>query len=267
METVVDGILTVDGIIVMNSKGTILKANQSTLNLFRCSIEEIVGRNIHELIPSIFEDSPNTFDESRRQNGFANLMGVGREAVGLRMDDSKFPLELSIGESTFDEEKIFTAIVRDITERKEAQELLLAARNEAERSSLAKSDFLSHMSHELRTPLNAVLGYAQLMEMGSDDPKTIEAAKSIIKGGRHLLELISEVLDLTRIQAGAFSITLESVNLANILNQTFELILPAANERDIDIALLAGSVDQIYAMADRQRLTQVVLNLLSNAVK
>ena len=140
------------------------------------------------------------------------------------------------------------------------------AKTEAERANRAKSDFLSRMSHELRTPLNAVLGFGQLLEMEQLEPAERESVEQILKGGRHLLGLINEVLDISRIEAGRLSLSMEPVSVAETVAETLDLVRPMAAERGI--SLTGGDVrDGIHILADRQRLKQVLLNLLSNAIK
>lgn len=139
------------------------------------------------------------------------------------------------------------------------------ARTEAEIANTAKSEFLSRMSHELRTPLNAILGFAQVMEMENTDPQHSEGLEQILSAGRHLLELINEVLDITRIEAGRMDLSLEPVSVEETLQEAVNLISPLANERKIQIKI--SGADGLFARADRQRLKQVFLNLLSNAVK
>ena len=163
----------------------------------------------------------------------------------------------------------------DITERKAVREALLAAKEEAERANRAKSEFLSRMSHELRTPLNAVLGFAQLMQADAQEP--LGAAQSarvqeLMRGGRHLLSLINDVLDLARIEAGALHLQLEPVTLASLVQECAGMVRTMASERGIAIEI--GTDDEADAdtqssrvMADPTRLKQVLLNLLSNAIK
>ncbi|HEY3782943.1 MAG TPA: PAS domain S-box protein [Fimbriimonadaceae bacterium] len=159
------------------------------------------------------------------------------------------------------------ASARDITDLNENQISLTQAKQEADRANAAKSDFLSRMSHELRTPLNAVIGYAQLLEMRSDDPKTLESAKAILKGGRHLLSLINEVLDLARIEAGKLTISLEPVQVSTTITHAVDLVRPVADERGVKITVSSSLSAGIHVTADRQRLVQVLLNLLTNAAK
>jgi len=143
------------------------------------------------------------------------------------------------------------------------------ARDNAERASRAKSDFLSRMSHELRTPMNAILGFGQLLEFHKDhplDPVQHDNVREILRAGRHLLELINEVLDLARIESGRLELDLEPVPLAHIMETSLAQIRPLAEARHISINIEANGKDCIFT-ADPLRLRQVLLNLLSNAVK
>jgi signal transduction histidine kinase/CheY-like chemotaxis protein len=155
-----------------------------------------------------------------------------------------------------------------LTQREqESQAALRDAVEEAERANTAKSDFLSRMSHELRTPLNVVLGFGQILEMRSTlGEREQEAVEYILKGGRHLLELINEVLDLSRIESGRMTISPEPVEVAEIARDALDLIGPLADERSVRLVLDAAAC-HCYVTADRQRLKQVLLNLYSNAVK
>jgi two-component system cell cycle sensor histidine kinase PleC len=158
------------------------------------------------------------------------------------------------------------AVVRDITAAKRSQELLHRAKEEAERANRAKSDFLSRMSHELRTPLNSILGFAQVLEMAPLPADEANSVEQILKGGRHLLNLINEVLDVSRIEAGRLSLSLEPVHLAEVIQEAIELVRPLAQQRSITISSVFRAMDD-YVRADRQRLRQVLLNLLANGVK
>jgi PAS domain S-box-containing protein len=148
---------------------------------------------------------------------------------------------------------------QEIAERRRAEE-------EADRANRAKSDFLSRMSHELRTPLNGILGFAQLLELESLPADQEESVTHILKAGRHLLGLINEVLDISRIEAGRLQLSLEPVPVGDTLCGAVDLVRPLAAQRDIELVAEVAD-DHRHVLADRQRLQQVLLNLLSNAVK
>ena len=156
--------------------------------------------------------------------------------------------------------------VEDITERKQAQEALLRAR-EADRANQAKSEFLSRMSHELRTPLNAILGFGQLLEMDSLSAKQREHVEDILKGGHHLLDLINEVLEIARIEAGRLSISPEPISVQEVVQESLTLIAPISAREGLRLEDGTAGIPDRFVWADRQRFKQVLLNLLSNAVK
>ena len=155
----------------------------------------------------------------------------------------------------------------DISDRKKVEQDVVLARDMAVKANQYKSDFLSRMSHELRTPMNAILGFAQLLEMNSSDQTQKQQVDEISKAGGHLLDLINDVLDLSKIEAGNIEISMENVRLADVLNEILSIIEPVAVSRNIYIdkqALLDGSH---VLNVDYTRFKQVLINLLSNAVK
>jgi PAS domain S-box-containing protein len=169
---------------------------------------------------------------------------------------------------------IWDGILFDVTQRKLSVAALEIAKNEAEtareeaeRANLAKSEFLSRMSHELRTPLNAILGFGQLLEMADLNEDDAQSTDQIVKAGRHLLDLINEVLDIARIESGNLALSPEAVSASQIALESLDLVRPLAAERGILIHDASARASTAYLRADRQRLKQVLINLLSNAVK
>jgi PAS domain S-box-containing protein len=159
-----------------------------------------------------------------------------------------------------------TGLFEDVTDRKEAEAVALAAVAEAEQANAAKTEFLSRMSHELRTPLNAVLGFGQLIEMDESSAQHQKWAKHILEAGRHLLALIDEVLDITRVEAGAIRLSMEPVRVADVVDQSVEMLCPLAVHRGIGVIVDKQLMDT-HVLADHQRFRQVVVNILANAVK
>jgi PAS domain S-box-containing protein len=157
--------------------------------------------------------------------------------------------------------------ISDITWRKKEEEALIDAKNEAEKANLAKSEFLSRMSHELRTPMNSILGFAQLMEMGELSKKQKKGITHILNNGRHLLDLINEVLDISGIEAGRQMLNPEPVQLTGIINEITEGMQVAANKRKVSVEFVDSPTNSLFVIADRLRLKQILINLLNNAVK
>jgi PAS domain S-box-containing protein len=156
-------------------------------------------------------------------------------------------------------------ITRDISESVALEHALEIARSEAERHDAAKSEFMSRMSHELRTPLNSVIGFSQLLQMESSDPDVLRMLGHINNSGQHLLNLINEILDISRIESGRVIVTLRAVSLDDLVGDCLGIITPQANQRGIQLEV--GEITGALVRADQQRLRQVILNLLSNAIK
>ena len=167
------------------------------------------------------------------------------------------------------EERLYYAVARDITRYHMVEEELRVARDAADRASTMKSEFLSRMSHELRTPLTSVMGFSQLLEMDTLDPKDQrEAIRQIRKAGQHLLDLINEVLDIARVEAGRMPMSMEPVLVSSVIADAKDLVRPLADRRGVVFRSEgAGGAFGVHVHADRQRLKQVLLNLLANAVK
>ena len=158
-------------------------------------------------------------------------------------------------------------VVLDVTELKRAQEAMRAAKEEAEKANRAKSEFLSRMSHELRTPLNAILGFGQLLDLENLPPSQSSSVEQILKGGRHLLDLINEVLDIARIEAGNMEFNLEAVDAHEALTAAADFVRPLARQHGVEIVEHPRRGLPFMVRADRGRLDQVLFNLLSNGVK
>ncbi len=243
--------------------------------------EKLLGKTVQEVMP------PKAAEVVHQAMRDADRLGAvwGRELeLEVPAGTSWFEISVARKEAPEGGRSTYILISRNVTSRKEVEQRLqqlneelemrvaartielTTAKEEAERANQSKSDFLSRMSHELRTPLNAILGFGQLLEISARDPLQSAHVRQILHGGKHLLALINEVLDLARVESGQMTVSLERVALRELLDECLTLVRPQAQARDIRLLDLTCA-ELLQVRADRTRLKQVFLNLLSNAIK
>ena len=257
-----------DAVVVTDAQGRILLVNRQSEALFGFAREELVGRPVEVLVPLDLRTLHPAHRFGYAADPRTRPMGADLDLRARCKDGTEVPVDIALSSFVTDAGAlIVTASVRDVTERTELERELRRSREEAVAANLAKSEFLSRMSHELRTPLNAVLGFAQLLELGELTAEQQEAVDQISGAGRHLLDLINEVLDISRIESGQLTLSREPVSLRQVVQEAVPLVRPLAAARRITLAHPDLARCGQYVMADHQRLKQVLLNLLSNAVK
>jgi PAS domain S-box-containing protein len=238
------------------------RAGEELLGLPRA---EVIGRTDLDIHPKEMAEAQQIVDRSVLEGH--TVVDIAEQVIETRargprvLHTRKLPILDTSGVPRY-----LLGIAEDITERKAAEEDARLARLEAERANHAKSDFLSRMSHDLRTPLNAVIGFAQLLEMDALPDQQRESVTQILNGGRHLLDLINEVLDVARIEAGQLSLSPEPVVVAEVVQQVVDLLAPLGRPREVAIDADLDRAHPACVRADRQRLKQVLLNLVGNAV-
>jgi len=250
-----------DGFFTAGMDGRLLDCNQIYCRMLGYSREEMLQLSFLDI--DAIETPEETAAHMRTliEHGHDRFDTRHRHKSGRTID-----VEVNVTVAQIGDESLFFSFVHDISERKAGEAALVRARDEAERANRAKSEFLSRMSHELRTPLNAILGFAQLLERANLGEFQTDNVGEILHAGRHLLELINEVLDLARIESGKFTISLEPMPLRPLIADCLGLMRPQAENSGIKLSEAALGCDE-YVLADPTRLKQVLLNLLSNAVK
>jgi signal transduction histidine kinase len=208
--------------------------------------------------------------DSLKSDGVASVLNDGREVIAQARQGGDIPLFMTIGRITAGQDQKFCAVLRDLTSWKKAEGELQTARQEAERSSALKSDFLAKVSHEIRTPLNAIIGFAEVIIEERFGPMANERYRDYLKdihaSGAYVMSLVNDLLDLSKIEAGKLELSFTSVDANRIVAECVSLMQPQANrERIILRVSLAPRLPNI--VADERSLRQIILNILSNAVK
>jgi PAS domain S-box-containing protein len=258
-----------EGVCGVDRLGICTFINPAALAMLGYEQDEVLGKDFHLLFCGPTDACAHAGEEECPVCGTL-LDGKPRKTDDnylMHRDGTRLPVSLSVspigsGEGSCGAVTVF----RDLTRRKATEARLIAARDAAQAASRAKSLFLSNMSHELRTPLNAILGFGQLLEADPTlSPDQADSVLEITNAGRHLLELVDEVLDLAKIEAGRLGLVTGPVVLDELVEECLSLTRPLADSRGIGFSVPAASGYTLRA--DRTRLKQALLNLLSNAVK
>jgi len=257
----------IDSIITINNKGLIETANPATVNIFGYNLDEMIGQNVKMLMPAPYHNEHDGYLTRYQSTGEARIIGIGREVIGRRKDGSTFPMELAVSKMDVSGKQMFTGIVRDITERKEAENALRQAKEEAERNNRMKSEFLNMMSHELRTPLTVIMGYLPLMKDEANMPEPAMIATIVgdmSDSASHLLTLINDVLDLSKIEAGKMTLKTECLSSRELVQNVLDNLNNNACNKGIE--LINETADEDF-IVDAVRLKQIFINLVGNAIK
>ena len=249
LDTVVDGIVTID------AAGIIETFNPAAERLFGYAAHEVVGNNVKQLMPEPYKREHDGYLSAYMRTGEAKIIGIGREVTGLRKDGSEFPMELAVSGMKVEDRRMFTGIVRDITERK--------------RNDRLKAEFVSTVSHELRTPLTSIRGALGLVAsgvLGELPEKSARMVELAVSNTQRLINLVNDLLDMEKLQSGAMDFKFAKLPVRAFIEAAVEDNNPYAAEKRI--ALEIGElVGDAAVLGDADRLNQVMSNLLSNAVK
>jgi PAS domain S-box-containing protein len=257
-----------DAIILADETGKIVGWNNGAEKIFGYSEEEILGSRLEVLMPESYRDAHRAGFERFRVTGRPQVIGKTRELEGLRKDGTVFPLELSLASWRSGAGTMFTGIIRDISERKQSDELR-RAKEAAEEANRAKSSFVASMSHELRTPLHAIIGFTSLMlqnKSGNLTAQDRDFLHRVLLNARDQLNLINGVLDLSKVEAGRMELQLDEIVIETLLGDVIKQIEGERRNPHVNLVLRLPEAS-VPIRGDAGRLKQVLMNLIDNGLK
>ncbi len=255
-----------DAIISKDLSGTVTSWNRGAERVFGYTADEMIGEPVAKLFPADrLDEEPRILERLRRGERVDHY-----QTIRVRKNGEHFPVSLTISPIADPRGRIVGAskVARDITKEVEAVRQLARANEELKRADRMKSEFIAMMSHELRTPLNSIIGFASVLRSGRSGSLTPDQSHQIgliRTSGKHLLHLINDLLDLSRMEAGKLELELEDVAVGGVLTEAVETLKPQAAQKRLELRLELGPTPRIRT--DRARLLQVLLNVLGNAVK
>jgi PAS domain S-box-containing protein len=262
-----------EGIVTADENDIIESFNAAAQDIFGYAASEVIGGSVSTLIGATCRDKLRSLKAKYYPGDSTRVLGYHGEVEGRRKDGTAFPMEIGVSETKLSDRQIFILVLRDITERKRMEEMT-KARDQALEANRAKSAFLANMSHELRTPLNAIIGYSEMLleEMQEDQgpaqkvERYLSDLKRIQGAGKHLLGLINDVLDLSKIESGKMEAFLETCEVEPVLKEVVSIVRPLV-EKNSNVLDLKMQGDLGNISVDITKLKQILFNLLSNACK
>ncbi|KPF41608.1 ATP-binding protein [Rhizobium sp. AAP43] len=257
-----------DGVVILDSDGDIRSMNRAASALFNFDDMETRGKPFVMLFAHESQKSILDYLNGLSGHGVASVLNDGREVIGREASGGFLPLFMTIG--TLNSSNGYCAVIRDITQWKRTEDELRNAKRAAETANAHKTDFLARVSHEIRTPLNAIIGFADMManeHFGPvGHPRYGEYAHDIVRSGRHVLDIVNDLLDISKIEAGEMELDFSSVGLNETVQAAVSIVQPQANSQRVIIrTALSQAVPSV--VADDRSIKQIVLNILANAIR
>lgn len=263
-----------EGLITIDTDGIIKSFNPACEKIFGYRAGEAIGQNINLLMVGQDKENHDKYLSDYKKTGKINIIGKGREVFARRKDGFVFPAELSVSEIRLTNTTFYSGIIRDISERKAAEAKLAKytseleeARDKAEESTRLKSEFLANMSHEIRTPMNGVIGMTSLLMDTNLNAEQKSYAQTVLSSANLLLEIINDILDLSKIEAGKLDMELLPFDLQTLVEDTAEIVSFKCIDKKLDVLIDYPNDVPRYVVGDSGRVRQIILNLLSNAIK
>jgi len=257
----------VDGLILINEKGIIENINNAACELFGYSKLETLGKNIKILMPEPYYSKHDGYLSEHLRTGKENIISSSRKVTGLKKDGSTFPMELSVNKMIVSGKQKYSGLIRDDTQRLQAENELISARDKAQIAAKAKSNFLASMSHEIRTPMNGVLGMIELLQDTPLNPQQKDIIETISDSGSSLLDIINDILEYSKVEAGKIELEIFPFNLERTVYDVTRLLQVKSEEKNIELIFYYHTNCPQYVIGDAGRIRQIILNLVGNAIK
>jgi PAS domain S-box-containing protein len=265
IRSIVDNV--VDGIVTTDVHGTIGSVNPAAERLFGYEAEELIGQNVNVLMCEPYRSGHDDYFAEYRHTGEAKIIGIGREVEGRRRDGSAFALELAVNEFELGAQSHFTAILRDITERKRLERQNQEMMNALRENDRHKDEFLALLAHELRGPLAPLRNCLELLKLGGSDENLRDKVQETMQRQlAQMVRLVNDLLDLGRVSCGQIEVRREPVELSSVMRHAADACVPLVTAASHVLSIVVPP-ESIYVEADPARLVQVFGNLLQNACK
>ncbi len=257
-----------DGVVVIGAEGDIRSMNRSASALFNYDEDETRGKPFVMLFAHESQRAVLDYLGGLSGHGVASVLNDGREVIGREAGGGFVPLFMTMGRLT--SSSGYCAVIRDITQWKRTEDELRSAKSAAETASEHKTDFLARVSHEIRTPLNAIIGFSDMMASERfgpiGHPRYVEYANDIGRSGRHVLDIVNDLLDISKIEAGEMDLDFGAIDLNEAVSEAVSLLQPQANSQRVIIrTALSQAVPDV--VADLRSVKQIALNILSNSIR
>ena len=260
---------SLDAIVIADSFSKIIEYNASAEGVFGWTRKEIIGRTMEDIfLPEGLRDAyKNAMNQPLLQDRSEAIYPTRFELSGRRKNGEEFPVELNMTFVKRNDDAIFMAYIRDVSDRKITEKALIEARDRAESADKAKSQFLAVMSHEMRTPLAGIVGIMDLLKTTKLSQKQDRYIQIATSSSTVLLDHINEALNITRIDVGKLELSSQEFNLPDLAETLVEVLEPLSNQKNLDLRLqLANNIESNF-MGDSHRIRQILTNLLGNAIK
>ncbi|MEL7429919.1 MAG: histidine kinase dimerization/phospho-acceptor domain-containing protein, partial [Pseudomonadota bacterium] len=259
---------TSDGIVLLNEDGNIISINASAEALFNRTFDDTTNKHFTTLFAEASHGAINQYVNSLAEPGVASMLQEGQEVIARVSAGGEFPVFLTV--ARLHSTRKLCAVIQDLTGWKKTEQELIRSRRDAERASEQKTDFLAQVSHEIRTPLNAIIGFSDIMieeRFGPiENTRYREYLRDIKKSGKHVLDLVNDLLDLSKIESGKLELTFDAVELNRCVTETVAMLQPQANAKRVIIRTsLSRAVPKV--VADQRTIRQIIINLVTNAIK